>query len=401
MIGWQSFGQQSFGQHSLVAVFLLCGALSSLAAQDEPDEAALEAELSELKAVLERVADEQNLLRTERDDKTQSIKELDQEIAKILKERRTAELSARQAQTQIDMLTDHQKTLTKRRDIQKEHIREHLIAASRLGEAGLLKVLLNQEDPNELSRISEYYRYLSKARMTQISEFELTLTKLAQNELDLIAESSVLKEAADEIALTSKALTERRYELSVARQKLDAKYASSKTRTSALQRDALNLQTLLEQIRRNLIEFPSTVDFQSIESRKGELPLPLAGNIRHRFGDRRFQNKVRWDGLVIDAPSGTKVTAVHYGRVVFADWLRGFGLMVILRHSDGFMSLYGHNQVIYLEVGDWVLAGQTIAEVGQSGGQAAPSTYFEIRDQGQPVDPLIWCNTKALPGRKG
>ena len=396
MISWHSIGRQW-----LIAVCMLGGALSSTATQAERDEAALEAELSELKAVLQRVAIEQNLLRNERDDKTQSIKDLDQDIANILKERRAAERSARQAQTQINMLTDHQKTLSKRRDSQKEHIREHIIAASRLGETGLLKVLLNQEDPNQLSRISEYYRYLSKARIAQISEFEQTLAELAQNELNLIEESRALEQAADEIASTSETLTQRRSELSDVRRALDAQYATSKARTNALERDALNLQTLLEQIRRNLIEFPSTLDFQSIESRKGELPLPLAGTIRHRFGDRRFQNKVRWDGLVIDAASGTKVTAVHYGRVVFADWLRGFGLMVILRHSDGFMSLYGHNQVIYLEVGDWVLAGQTIAEVGQSGGQASPSTYFEIRDQGQPVDPLIWCNTKALPGRKG
>ncbi|MGB1421864.1 MAG: murein hydrolase activator EnvC family protein [Pseudomonadales bacterium] len=393
---WRTHGRQAF-----IKAIMLCSALSAFAAPAEPDEAALEAELIELKAVLQRVAVEQSLLRDQRDDKTQSIRDLDQEIAAIVKTQRAAERNARKAQTQIEMLTEHQETLIDRRDAQKSLIREHIIAASRLGETGLLKVLLNQEDPNQLSRISEYYRYLSKARMRQVSEFEHTLAELAQNELALIEESSAFEKAADEIALASETLAERRSELSVARASLDAQYATSKARTNVLERDALNLKTLLEQIRRNLIEFPSTLDFQSIKSRKGELPLPLTGNIRHRFGDRRFQNKVRWDGLVIDAPSGTKVTAVHYGRVVFADWLRGFGLMVILRHSDGFMSLYGHNQVIYLEVGDWVLAGQTIAEVGQSGGQAAPSTYFEIRDQGQPVDPLIWCNTKAMPGRKG
>ena len=117
-------------------------------------------------------------------------------------------------------------------------------------------------------------------------------------------------------------------------------------------------------------------------SRKGRLDLPIPGGIRHRFGERRLNGRVRWDGLMIDAPNGTKVKAIHYGRVVFADWLRGFGLLLILRHSDGFMSLYGHNQVLYPEVGDWVVAGQAVAEVGQSGGQAQSGSYFEIRDQG-------------------
>jgi septal ring factor EnvC (AmiA/AmiB activator) len=130
-------------------------------------------------------------------------------------------------------------------------------------------------------------------------------------------------------------------------------------------------------------------------SRRGQLDLPISGDIRHRFGERKLNGRVRWDGLMIEAPSGTKVKAIHYGRVVFADWLRGFGLLIILRHSDGFMSLYGHNQVLYPEVGDWVVAGQTISEVGQSGGQAQSGSYFEIRDQGAPVDPLLWCRTNV------
>lgn len=127
--------------------------------------------------------------------------------------------------------------------------------------------------------------------------------------------------------------------------------------------------------------------------------MPIAGRVTNRFGSARSSGKLRWNGVFIEAEPGTPVTAVHYGRVVFSDWLRGFGLLLIVDHGDGYMSLYGHNEVLYRETGDWVTAGETIATVGDTGGQNRSGLYFEIRHAGKPTDPQHWCRVRTTSGQ--
>ena len=380
---------------------LLLTALSSLTwSQNANDEQALEAELIGLKQILKQVEADQSNIRADQQAQNRAIRALDEKIARIVKRLRHAEKEALSARTQTEMLRQHQVSLEEQRDDKKQLIKEHVLAASRLGKNGMLRVLLNQEDPNRVSRMSHYYRYLSEARLEQIAEFEALLTALNENEALLTQELQALQAASSTITQESDALKVSRTELATSEAVLRAAYATTEDQRKALKTNESNLIALLEQIRRNTLELPNAIDFESMLSRKGRLDLPIPGGIRHRFGERRLNGRVRWDGLMIDAPNGTKVKAIHYGRVVFADWLRGFGLLLILRHSDGFMSLYGHNQVLYPEVGDWVVAGQAVAEVGQSGGQAQSGSYFEIRDQGKPVDPLLWCRTNVQLKRK-
>ena len=377
-------------------VLLLIVTLSQLARGEAADnEQALEAELMDLKKDLQQVESDQSSIRADQQAQNRALRALDKKIARIVKRLRQAEKSALSAQTQTKMLQQHKASLEIQRDQKKALIKEHVLAASRLGKNGMLRVLLNQEDPNRVSRMSQYYRYLSEARLEQVAEFEAVLTALNDNEALLAQELQTLQAASSTIILESDALKVGRAELANSEAALRAAYATAEDQRKALKLNESNLIALLEQIRRNTLELPNTVDFESMVSRRGQLDLPISGDIRHRFGERKLNGRVRWDGLMIEAPSGTKVKAIHYGRVVFADWLRGFGLLIILRHSDGFMSLYGHNQVLYPEVGDWVVAGQTISEVGQSGGQAQSGSYFEIRDQGAPVDPLLWCRTNV------
>jgi septal ring factor EnvC (AmiA/AmiB activator) len=138
-------------------------------------------------------------------------------------------------------------------------------------------------------------------------------------------------------------------------------------------------------------------DIQSFAALKGKLPWPLAGRTVVRFGSRRRPSGLRWDGLVIAAPLGTEVRAVHRGRVAFSDWLRGFGLLLILDHGDGYMTLYGYNQSLFKEVGEWVETGEPVALAGRSGGRLSPGVYFGIRVHGKPVNPIKWCsNTRRM-----
>ena len=140
---------------------------------------------------------------------------------------------------------------------------------------------------------------------------------------------------------------------------------------------------------------PIPEDAEPFGAMQGKLYLPVTGRISHRFGNRRNQGKLRWDGVFIDADEGVPVHAVHYGRVVFSDWLRGFGLLVIINHGEGYMSLYGHNQALYRQTGEWVHAGEVIATVGDTGGQSRTGLYFEIRIAGEPSDPQKWCVARA------
>jgi septal ring factor EnvC (AmiA/AmiB activator) len=128
---------------------------------------------------------------------------------------------------------------------------------------------------------------------------------------------------------------------------------------------------------------------EGLSKHQGKLLIPTKGKLRRLFGDRR-QGQVRWKGVKIDGRAGSPVMAIHYAKVLYADWLRGFGLVTVLDHGDGYMSLYGHNQALLHQAGDYVEAGETIALVGQSGGQSKPNLYFEIRHKGKPINPTKW-----------
>ena len=122
--------------------------------------------------------------------------------------------------------------------------------------------------------------------------------------------------------------------------------------------------------------------------------LPVSGQIKASFGETRNVGKLKWSGMLIEADSGEPVYAIHHGQVVFSDWLRGFGLLLIINHGNGYMSLYGHNQTLYLNTGDSVTGGDLISTVGDSGGQTQSGLYFEIRINGKPTNPMHWCTAR-------
>jgi septal ring factor EnvC (AmiA/AmiB activator) len=167
-----------------------------------------------------------------------------------------------------------------------------------------------------------------------------------------------------------------------------------------LQRDEQELQDLLRGLREALSDIPPETDAaQHFAQRRGELGWPSSGRLAASYGQPKIGN-LRWDGVMISAPEGREVRAVHAGRVAYADWLRGFGLLIIIDHGDGYMTLYGHNQSLFKETGDWVATDEAIAAVGNSGGREQTGVYFGIRYQGKPVDPVRWCR-RGRGGRVG
>ena len=157
-----------------------------------------------------------------------------------------------------------------------------------------------------------------------------------------------------------------------------------------MNKDRAELEQLLAAVEQTIANIDIPTDYKPFGSLKGQLPWPVSGKPSNRFGNRRNNTTMRWQGLAISASEGSRVEAIHYGRIVFADWLRGSGLLVIIDHGDGYMSLYAHNQTLLRDVGEWVSAETPISTVGDSGGLSKPALYFEIREKGKPVNPAHW-----------
>ena len=151
------------------------------------------------------------------------------------------------------------------------------------------------------------------------------------------------------------------------------------------------MESLLQAIEEAVVNLQVPENYQAFKSAKGKMPWPVSGKPSNRFGKSRNEGKMRWQGITIPAKEGTTVKAIHHGRVVYSDWLRGSGLLLIIDHGDGYMSLYAHNQSLLREVGEWVSAGTPISTVGDSGGLDRAALYFEIRHQGKPTNPASWC----------
>ncbi|RMG35548.1 MAG: hypothetical protein D6720_06945 [Gammaproteobacteria bacterium] len=260
-----------------------------------------------------------------------------------------------------------------------------------MGRQERLRLVLDQDDPGEISRLLTYYDYLNRERVRRVSDIRRRLQALRQTQKALEQEQArlaALEQAQRERkrALEAEQLTRRRL---VA--KLAAEIEGQGARLTRLQRNEQQLQLLLRNLQDALADIPAeTVQQTPFPKMRGKLPWPVKGVIRKAFGDPKI-GQLRWDGVMIAAPEGREVRAVHAGRVAFADWLRGFGLLLIVDHGDGYMTLYGHNQSLFKEPGDWVQKGETIATVGDTGGRRETGIYFAIRRNGKPVDPLRWC----------
>jgi septal ring factor EnvC (AmiA/AmiB activator) len=173
--------------------------------------------------------------------------------------------------------------------------------------------------------------------------------------------------------------------------RLDRRIQSGKGEIDTLRRQAEDLEALVAELTRLIVGLP-VADAIPFEEMKGRLEYPTAGSLVGKYGAPRAEGRLRWDGLLLAAAAGAEVRAVHHGRVVFADWLPGLGLLTVVEHGDGYLSLYGHNRDLLKDVGEWVRPGDVIAHVGDSGGQAAAGLYFEIRKDGRPLDPGQWLN---------
>jgi septal ring factor EnvC (AmiA/AmiB activator) len=265
------------------------------------------------------------------------------------------------------------------------------------GRAEVLKLLLSQESPATLGRMLVYYDYFNRARSVRIAAVNTDLARLATLRTDTERVEAGLEQLEAAPASQAAALAKSRDEREAVVTRLDSSIKDNHASVEKLRGEEKRLTDLVEQLRALMAGLPIEGD-QPFGKLKGKLAWPVQGRVIGDFGQPRAGDVVKWNGVLLEAPGGTAVRAVYHGRVAFADWLPGLGLLVIVDHGGGYMSLYGHNEALLKESGDWVQPGETIAQVGDTGGQPRPALYFEIRYKGEPVNPHTWI-ARSTNGR--
>tara|TARA_B110000438_G_scaffold197527_1_gene189024 strand:- start:448 stop:1608 length:1161 start_codon:yes stop_codon:yes gene_type:complete len=348
---------------------------------------ALEKEISNYKETLDSTEGQKSVVEA-------TLERNEQRINKLINEIDTIEKELDTTNDKVSSLTERQKELLTVKSEQQYYIEQQVRAAYEIGSQEYLKVLLNQEDPNEIARMLTYYDYFNQARSRQIESYNLTLLDLDRVTQELAEETVVLESQRRDLGAQQKSLASVQKEKQMTLKALISQISTTGSALLKLEQNRGRLEQLLDKLEESLANLDAPRSAQPFAGMQGKLQLPVEGRISHRFGNQRNQGKLRWHGIFIDAAEGESVYAVHYGRVVFSDWLRGFGLLMIISHGEGYMSLYGHNQALFRETGDWVSAGEVIAAVGDSGGQDKTGLYFEIRIDGKPNNPQNWCVTR-------
>lgn len=387
------FKQRAAAACVLAVALLLAGGAVSAQSQDARK---AEAELRAVKAEIERIRRQVSRDQIERDRLARELRAAEVSVgtAREALERVRTERAARQARRA--QLAEEKRSRERELAAERAALAGQLRAAYLIGREEPLKLLLNQRDPARIGRMFTYYGYFGRARAEQIARIEASVARVAELERALEAEEQRLvaleEERRAELARLEKARAERQ-------QVLASLQAQSRSREQSLQRlqgQQAGLEKLLRELRRALERFP--VDSKDpFAQLRGKLAWPVTGELAARFGETRAGG-IKWNGVLVATERGAPVRAIYHGRVVYADWLPGLGLLTIVDHGGGYLSLYGHNEQLYKAAGERVRAGDTIAAAGDSGGRSRPELYFEIRRQGRPVDPRPWFKAPSPRG---
>ncbi|MFQ5468889.1 MAG: murein hydrolase activator EnvC family protein [Gammaproteobacteria bacterium] len=297
-------------------------------------------------------------------------------------------------QTELDRLNRTKQRQQQDLRVHQLRLSQQIVASYAMGRQGYLKLLLNQRDPVEVGRVLTYYDIFNKTRASRIESISDKILEINHTENKITEEKSKLESFQHEHQQRIAGLQKKRGDRKQILIRVDEEIQTKEQRLDKLLDDEKRLSHLIESIREAMIDIPVEIDeLEPFSKLRGKLQWPTLGRITSKFGASRKLGNVKWHGVLIDADEGKDVKSIYHGRVVFADWLRGFGLLIIIDHGDGYMSLYGHNQSLFKSVGEWVQAGEAIASIGDSGGQDMTGLYFEIRHNGKPKNPLKWCKS--------
>lgn len=374
-------------------------ATSGLAAKDpqqdsQKDPGQASAELVKLRERMTALQQQLKAARAQESTLARDVREVEQRIGKLNSSLRAVRKQLQDGERRLNELQDSYADTNAELEGERQLLARQLRAAYMLGRQEQVKLLLNQEDPARMGRALVYYQYLNHARLSRIGKVETMLQKLNQLQQDISNQRGVLAQTEAHQAAEMAELDRERVQRESLLSKLQTEMRDQGGQLAQLQKDEKRLEKLLKDLQHALTDLAPSGGQQSFAKLKRKLPWPVAGKLAANFGDAREVGNLRWRGAFIAAPASREVHAVARGRVAFADHLRGFGLLVIIDHGDNYMTLYGHNQALFKQVGEWVAPGEIIAGVGDTGGMARTGVYFELRHKGEPVNPAHWCAGK-------
>jgi len=381
------------------AALIVLFALAATIAHAEPNEAdpktaAQEHEarqkLDAVRAEIKALTEQQRAIEGERGEAAKALRTKETALAEVAKDVRALDDKLAAQQADLDKLDAERTKLETALKSQRDALAALLRSAYALGRNEELKLLLQQNDVAAIARVLAYNRYFQRARVGRIDQLSVDLEDLAKVQESIRTKTAELEATRNARAAEGDKLETERSEREKLVEELDSKLKEQGARVAALGKDEKALTSLIEKLRDVFADIPKQLSgAEPFASQRGRLAPPVAGKVVRGFGAVDESGR-KSSGLLLAAKSGTAVHAVSHGRIVFADWLRGYGLMIIVDHGDGYLSLYGCNETLLKDVGDWVNAGETIATSGASGGQKTPGLYFEVRAKGQPVDPKAW-----------
>ena len=379
--------------YKLVAILVGFLLLSPLFAQlSDAERAAKAKELERLRSRIETIIAERDQVQSRYAEVQKALRDTERHIGRHVIELKQLDEQLRSQNRHLRQLSQQQQQLQRDVQNQRQLLGDQIRAAYMIGRQEYVKLILNQEDPAVIGRTMAYYNYFNRARVERIDNSRQSLVALIETEKQIKAETEALKDIQQQQLAKKQSLEEASRSRAVVVAKLQKELQNKESDLTRLVQDEKRLSDLIAKLDEAmpdiLTEPGKRTPFAKL---KGELRWPTKGQVRAIFGQRRASSSAKWNGVMILAQEGHEVKAVSHGRVAYADWLRGYGLLLIIDHGNGYMSLYGQNQAIYKETGEWVEAGETIASVGKSGGQEQAGLYFEIRHNGKPTNPVNWC----------
>ena len=378
----------------LAAGLLVFAFPAGLATAAEPTPAQKEAELKRVRSRIDRIQKEVNADIEKRDRLGVELRDAEQSVQASRRRLEEARERRLESESQLRELEREQARREAELATERAALAGELRAAYVNGREEQLKLLLNQEDPAGFGRTLAWYGYFGRARAGRIDGIRDKLEHLALVREKIVAETERLRELEirQEQELDALSAAQKRRNRAVVA--IDSQIKSRGGQISSLQNQARSLEKLIAELRKALENVPVAKQ-APFEGLRGKLPWPVqSGKVLARFGQPRAGGSLRWQGMLVGTNRGARVRAPFAGRVVYADWLPGMGLMIVLDHGKGYMSLYGHNEELFRKVGEPVAAGDVIASVGDSGGHNQPALYFEVRRGREPVNPENWLQRR-------
>lgn len=420
-------------RHRFVLVCLaLALGLTVVAPSPAQSQREAEKKLQKLRGELKSIAQERRKLEDARGEAARKLREADEQVGKSSRSLNDTETALKREEAALAQLQQQRDEMRTRLDRQRQQLTALVRASYQLGGDAPLKVLLSQDRVADANRALAYHRYIQRDRAQKIAALSTELQALDEVEREIAARRAQLDATRNQQRAQVAALAKDRKANAALTADLDERYKDRSAREKALGQDARSLETLLANLRaaaaraererraearrlaaqeaaekkaaaaspRNAGDKAATATrtprpavANAPALKVGGLGWPLSGNLLARFGGRMPDGRSS-AGVLIGAPAGSTVTAVADGSVVFSEWMTGYGLILIIDHGNGYMSLYAHNESLLRDAGDRVKRGDALAKVGTSGGQGTPALYFELRRNGQPVDPSSWLQRR-------